>query len=57
MPPPAADPLHIEAAGGGQGVAVSEASRRLAKAAGLSEKAFEDSAKRFKPNAYNSLED
>lgn len=54
---PPGEPLHVETAGGGQGVPITDASRRLAKSAGISDKDFEASAKKFQPGKYNRLED
>lgn len=55
--PPANPPLHIETAGGGSGPVITDSSRRLARAAGISEKQFEASAKNFKPGQYNSFDE
>ena len=55
--PPTAVPLHVETAGGGTEIALSESSKKLARLAGKSDKDWAATAKRFKPGAYNSLED
>jgi len=53
---PASAPLHVETAGGGSEIALSESSKKLARLVGKSDKEWTESAKRFKPNSYNSLE-
>lgn len=53
---PTQPPLHVETAGGGHEVALSDSSKRFAKMTGRTEKDWQESAKRFKPNQSNPLE-
>jgi len=55
--PPENPPLHVETAGGGTGIVLNDATKKLARSVGLSEQKFIETAKRFKPGQYSPLED